>query len=77
MDDIGEECIKVGWAHGKKERGLGSEQSRCPQSEDQNKTTVMTAIVVKKLRVLAGLRGEWRRRMKDREVWRQAMGMTK
>ena len=39
-----EECIKVGRTHGKKGRGPGREQSRCPQSGDQNKTTVMNVM---------------------------------
>ena len=39
-----EECIKVDWTHGQKGRRPGKEQSRCPQSGDQNKTTVMIAM---------------------------------
>ena len=39
-------------------------------------TIMMTHNIVMKWRVLGGLRGEWKNRMKDMEVWRRAMEMT-
>ena len=75
-----EECIEVGWTYGKKGRGQGREQSRCPQTGDQNKTTVMTAIVSQCSQEVESF-GRFVRRMEkyseSKEVWRQAMEMPK
>ena len=76
LEDTGRSVLKLTGHMDRKEGDRAGSRAHAPSGDQNNTTIMMTHNVVKKWRVLAGLRGEWRRRVKGREVWRQAMEMT-